>query len=217
MESLFFRINNAGYLLTTRRGRCGEFANAFSLLLRSLGYETRLIWLFRDDHIWVEVFDPPTNRFVHCDPCEGLVDKPLVYEQGWHKHIKRVFAASVIGCYDVTQRYTVINLREWADTVVAGTGTGTVGVTGTGTGGSSAGGYYGLIGPLQPNVAGMRQLERLPWIGKILDRVNASILQNMQNSMYIVLRMTMEVEDMHKRNKEFTALTPEERCARISK
>ena len=41
-------------LLTWKKGRCGEFANCFALILRSLGYDTRRV-LDWTDHVWCEV------------------------------------------------------------------------------------------------------------------------------------------------------------------
>lgn len=37
----FVRYNNPGKLLETREGRCGEWANCFTLLCRTLGMDAR--------------------------------------------------------------------------------------------------------------------------------------------------------------------------------
>jgi hypothetical protein len=51
----FPRINNPAILLTeSRRGRCGEFANAFCMLCRALGIDAAYVLDFTD-HVWVEV------------------------------------------------------------------------------------------------------------------------------------------------------------------
>ena len=76
--------------------RCGEYANCFSLVLSSLGFDTRHIVDFTD-HVWCEVWldvvgkapgdsaGPQPGRWVHCDPAEAASDSPLMYEQGWGK------------------------------------------------------------------------------------------------------------------------------------
>ena len=67
-----------------RQGRCGEWANCFALILRAFGYLTRHVNDFKD-HVWCEFFSETEQRWIHVDPCEGLVDKSKVYDHGWGK------------------------------------------------------------------------------------------------------------------------------------
>lgn len=101
----FPRFNKPSHLLTTRRGRCGEFANAFCLICRSVSLDTRWVLDFTD-HVWAEVWVPSWGRYVHLDPCENILDSPLMYEQGWGKQLTYVFSFSRHGVVDATSRYS---------------------------------------------------------------------------------------------------------------
>jgi peptide-N4-(N-acetyl-beta-glucosaminyl)asparagine amidase len=77
------------------------------------------------DHVWVEIWADDLSRWIHCDPCENVIDTPLMYDKvmlplcqflfvcmmknehfkGWGKKHAYVFAFAVDHMQDVTWRY----------------------------------------------------------------------------------------------------------------
>jgi peptide-N4-(N-acetyl-beta-glucosaminyl)asparagine amidase len=119
----FPRYNHPKKLLETKQGRCGEWANCFTLICVASGFHCRYVMDFTD-HVWTEVWLPEKNdgsgllsyipssetstlgNFVHVDPCENLIDSPLVYEQGWKKKLSYIFSVGFDEVLDVSCRYT---------------------------------------------------------------------------------------------------------------
>ncbi|XP_044736762.1 peptide-N(4)-(N-acetyl-beta-glucosaminyl)asparagine amidase [Chrysoperla carnea] len=119
----FIRYNDPSILLKTRRGRCGEWANVFTLICCALGWDSRVV--FGSDHCWTEIYLDTKKRWVHLDPCEMAYDTPLMYEVGWKQELTYVFAYSPNEVQDVTWRYsknhkiTLSRRKECDETLLA--------------------------------------------------------------------------------------------------
>lgn len=118
-EVRFGRFNDARKLLETRRGRCGEWAQAFTAIAAAAGLEVRVAH-DSTDHVWTEVWSEMHQRWLHADSCEAACDEPLLYEKGWGKKLEYVVAVGVGSVSDVTRRYTekfdeVLGRRRVAD------------------------------------------------------------------------------------------------------
>jgi len=84
----FPRFNSATWVIDHKRGRCGEYSILCYRFLRALGHEARWVvdWA---DHVWAEV--RIGGRWVHLDPCEAAVDRPLLYQE-WGKRQTYILA-----------------------------------------------------------------------------------------------------------------------------
>ncbi|KAA8497682.1 Peptide-N(4)-(N-acetyl-beta-glucosaminyl)asparagine amidase [Porphyridium purpureum] len=100
----FPRYNRAVKLLQTRKGRCGEWAQAFTLCARAAGLDARMVYDWTD-HVWTEIYSNRLGRWLHADSCENALDEPLLYSKGWGKNLTYCFAVSPYGAVDVTPRY----------------------------------------------------------------------------------------------------------------
>ncbi|KAK9863780.1 hypothetical protein WJX84_004037 [Apatococcus fuscideae] len=108
LTTRFARYTGPEKVLETRKGRCGEWANAFTLCCRALQLQARYVMDW-NDHVWTEYWSDAQQRWVHVDPCEAAYDRPLLYEAGWGKPLTYVVAFNRDGVTDVMRRYT----RSW--------------------------------------------------------------------------------------------------------
>lgn len=101
----FPRYNNPKMLLRTRKGRCGEYANCFYLILRSLSVgPVRYIWN-REDHVWTEYYSTNFGKWIHLDCCENAYNEPLLYCNNWGKKMSYVLGISTTGFVDLSNKY----------------------------------------------------------------------------------------------------------------
>jgi len=98
------RHNDPLEIIAYGKGRCGEFGILFTALCLAHNYRARLI-LDMTDHVWTEVWDDKTKRWIHVDPSEKKIDDPLMYERKWKKNLKEIYAFENGNVEDVTKRY----------------------------------------------------------------------------------------------------------------
>jgi peptide-N4-(N-acetyl-beta-glucosaminyl)asparagine amidase len=60
------------------------------------------------DHVWTEVWDNKTKRWVHVDPSQKIIDDPMMYERDWKKKLKEIYAFENGNVEDVTKRYKTV-------------------------------------------------------------------------------------------------------------
>lgn len=70
---------------------------------RAVGLDARYVMDWTD-HVWTECWSETQQRWLHCDPCEDVLDEPLLYDRGWGKKLTYVVAFHhEIGPTDVTR------------------------------------------------------------------------------------------------------------------
>jgi len=113
----FPRYNSASFILSLQKGRCGEYSMLLYRMLRVLGYKARWVvdWC---DHVWCEVQLSSSKKWIHLDPCEAAVNKPLLYQE-WGKEQTYIYAFHAttekldeeLNIEDVTSMYTSDSLE----------------------------------------------------------------------------------------------------------
>ncbi|ODV63500.1 peptide-N4-(N-acetyl-beta-glucosaminyl)asparagine amidase ASCRUDRAFT_5477 [Ascoidea rubescens DSM 1968] len=107
----FPRYNDPVKLLQTRRGRCGEWANCFMLILRSMNINARYIWN-QEDHVWTEYYSNSLKDWIHLDPCENSYNQPDLYSKNWGKKMSYVFGISNENVRDLSSKYIVDRSKQ---------------------------------------------------------------------------------------------------------
>lgn len=67
-------------ILEYGKGRCGEFAIAYTALCLAFDVEARMV-ICLSDHVWSEVFLEDEGRWMHVEPTDKLWDDPYLYSR----------------------------------------------------------------------------------------------------------------------------------------
>lgn len=62
--------------------------------------------LFVTFTFYLQIWSPTSEKWIHVDPCDNIINKPLIYEKGWNKQLSYIIAYSKDEVQDVTWRYT---------------------------------------------------------------------------------------------------------------
>lgn len=101
-HTVFARYNSLSHIVEEGRGRCGEYAALWYVIMQSLGYESRWVvdWT---DHVWVEI--NVQDEWAHMDPCEAAFQDKKMYAGWGKKHTYVVAFDKNRGAEDVTSDY----------------------------------------------------------------------------------------------------------------
>ena len=86
-------------------GNCGEYQDIRGAAGRTALIPTMCTCNIAEDHVWNEFWDGIDERWVHWDG--GMIDNPLVYENGWGKCLSAVYNCRGDGyLFNVTEKYS---------------------------------------------------------------------------------------------------------------
>lgn len=105
---VLFRMNEPAWIMTTKRGGCGEYAILFNEMVNLAGIPSRIVYNLSEDHVWCEVLINgswiPVDGYRFNDP--RFYERPRS-EGGWAKQLSYVYYLGPDGKqYDITKDYT---------------------------------------------------------------------------------------------------------------